>query len=118
MFDVGFGELLLVGVVALLVLGPERLPGAARTAGKMLAKLRQGWTDVRDEVEREMEVEDLKKRVNDAVMQGRNAADEMDREARRHVDDIVEGVRPETAPKHDDAGDPPGPSQDSPHHDS
>lgn len=94
MFDVGFGELLLVAVVALLVLGPERLPGAARTAGRLLGKLRRSWTDVRSEIEREMQAEDLKRRMNDAVMQGRHAAEDLDRSTRRHIDDIVDGMSP------------------------
>lgn len=95
MFDLGFGELLLAGVVALLVLGPERLPGAARTAGRVLRKIRQSWTNVRDEVQREMNAEDLKRQMNDAVMKGRDAAEDLSAEARRHMDDIVRGVRPE-----------------------
>lgn len=118
MFDLGFGELLLAGVVALLVLGPERLPGAARTAGRMLRKVRQSWTSVRDEVQREIQAEDLKRQVNDAVMKGRNAAEDLSTEARRHVDDIVRGVRPEDGqeagsetPEGDDAGKSAGPQE-------
>ncbi len=115
MFDFGFGELLVVAVVALLVLGPERLPGAARTAGRMLRKLRQSWTNVRDEVQREIHAEDLKRQVNDAVMKGRDAAEGLGEEARRHMDDIVRGVRPDdekktgsVTPDSDDAGKPAG----------
>ncbi len=93
MFDVGFGELLLIAVVALLVLGPERLPGAARTAGRVIGKLRRSWTDVRDEVARELEAEDLKRRMNEAVMQGRHAAEDLDQGVRRQVDEIVGQVR-------------------------
>ena len=98
MFDVGFSELLLAALVALLVLGPERLPGAARTAGRMLRKLRSSWSNVRDEVQRELQAEDLKRQMNDAVMKGRHAAEDLGAEARRHVDDIVRGVRPDSAP--------------------
>ena len=63
MFDIGMGEVALLGVVALLVLGPERLPGAARTAGALLRKARQGWQSVRTEVERELAAEDLRKTI-------------------------------------------------------
>lgn len=114
MFDFGFGELLVAAVVALLVLGPERLPAAARTAGRMLRKLRQSWTNVRDEVQREMNAEDLKRQVNDAVMKGRDAAEDLSGEARRHMDDIVRGVRPDDGHEtdsdtpDDDAGKPAG----------
>lgn len=89
MFDVGFSEMLLVALVALLVLGPERLPGAARTAGRLIGKLKRSWSDVRDEIDRELQAEDLKKRVNEAVMQGRDAADGFGAEARQHIDAIV-----------------------------
>ena len=47
MFDVGFVELLVIGVVALLVLGPERLPAAARTVGGLLRKARSSWNSLR-----------------------------------------------------------------------
>ncbi|MGB8636124.1 MAG: Sec-independent protein translocase protein TatB [Rhodanobacteraceae bacterium] len=107
MFDFGFGELLLAAVVALVVLGPERLPGAARTAGRMLRKLRQSWSNVRDEVQREMQAEDLKRQMNDAVMKGRSAAEDLSAEARRHLDDITRGVRPESSePDADDSVEP------------
>lgn len=99
MFDVGFGELLLIGLVALLVLGPERLPGAARTAGRLLGKLRKSWSDVRAEVERELKAEELKRQVNEAVMEGRRAAEGLGEEARKHVDDIIRGVQPDVAAK-------------------
>ena len=61
MFDVGIGEVGLIAVVALLVLGPERLPGAARTAGALLRKARQSWQNVRSEIERELAAEELKR---------------------------------------------------------
>jgi len=55
MFDVGFSELLIIGVVALLVLGPERLPHAARFAGLWVRRARAQWHSVRAELERELE---------------------------------------------------------------
>jgi sec-independent protein translocase protein TatB len=60
MFDIGTGEIGLIALIALLVLGPERLPGAARTAGALLRKARQSWNNVRDEIERELAAEELK----------------------------------------------------------
>ncbi|MCI1040169.1 Sec-independent protein translocase protein TatB [Pseudomonas putida] len=59
MFEVGFSELLLVGVVALLVLGPERLPVAARTLGRGLGQARRAMHALRTQVEREIELPDL-----------------------------------------------------------
>jgi len=61
MFDIGTGELGLIAIIALLVLGPERLPRAARTTGALLRKARQSWQSVRAEIERELAAEELKK---------------------------------------------------------
>jgi len=60
MFDIGMGELGLIAVVGLLVLGPERLPRVARTTGALLRKARQSWHSVRADIEREFAAEDLK----------------------------------------------------------
>ena len=59
MFDIGFSELLLVGVVALLVLGPERLPIAARTVGRGLGQARRAMNALRAQVERELDAPKL-----------------------------------------------------------
>ncbi|MDC8014222.1 Sec-independent protein translocase protein TatB [Tahibacter sp. BL] len=67
MFDIGFSELVLIGIVALLVLGPERLPGAARTVGALLRRARASWATVRSEVERELAAEELKRSMQDTV---------------------------------------------------
>lgn len=67
MFDVGIGEVGLIAVVALLVLGPERLPGAARTAGALLRKARQSWQNVRSEIERELAAEELKREMQETA---------------------------------------------------
>ncbi len=61
MFDVGFSELLLIAVVAMIVIGPERLPKVARTAGALLGRMQRYVANVKSEVEREMQFEDLKK---------------------------------------------------------
>ncbi len=60
MFDIGFAELLLIGIVGLLVIGPERLPGAIRTTMVWVNRFRRSFNEVRAEVERELH--------NDAVM--------------------------------------------------
>lgn len=59
MFEVGFSELLLVGIVALLVLGPERLPVAARSLGRGLGQARRAMHALRTQVEREIELPNL-----------------------------------------------------------
>jgi sec-independent protein translocase protein TatB len=61
MFDVGFSEIVLIAVVALVVVGPERLPKLARTLGALVGRMRGYVATVKSEVEREMQFEDLKK---------------------------------------------------------
>ena len=61
MFDIGFSELMVIGVVALLVIGPEKLPRVARTVGHMLGKAQRYVADVKAEVNRSIELDELKK---------------------------------------------------------
>jgi len=61
MFDVGFWELMVIGVVALLVFGPEKLPGLARTAGFWVGKARRQFSQLRSELERELAMEDVRR---------------------------------------------------------
>lgn len=61
MFDVGFSELMVIAVVALIVIGPERLPKVARTAGHLLGRLQRYVNDVKSDINREMQLEELKK---------------------------------------------------------
>lgn len=66
MFDIGFSELLLIAVVALLVLGPERLPRAARLAGLWIRKARAQWNAVKAELENEIADEELRRNLREA----------------------------------------------------
>ncbi len=69
MFDIGFSELLVIAVVALVVLGPERLPKAARFAGLWVRRARNQWDSVKQELERELQAEEIKRQMQD-VRQG------------------------------------------------
>ena len=60
MFDIGFSELVLIGLVALIVIGPERLPRVARTAGHLLGRLQRYVSDVKADINREIQLEELK----------------------------------------------------------
>jgi len=64
MFDIGFSELLLVGLVALLVLGPERLPGAVRTAGLWVGRLKRSFLAIKQEVEREIGADEIRRQLH------------------------------------------------------
>src|SRR3977135_875800 len=77
MFDIGWGELLLIGVVALIVIGPKELPGALRTLGQWMGKLRRMASEFQgqfQEAMREAELADLKKQVDDMTSQAQSYA--------------------------------------------
>mgnify|MGYP001252703686 CR=1 FL=1 len=61
MFDVGLTELMVIAIVALVVIGPERLPKVARTAGHILGRLQRYVSDVKSDINREMQLDELKK---------------------------------------------------------
>jgi sec-independent protein translocase protein TatB len=61
MFDIGFSELLVIAVVALIVIGPERLPKVARTLGHLFGRMQRYVNDVKADIAREMELDELKK---------------------------------------------------------
>jgi sec-independent protein translocase protein TatB len=64
MFDIGFTELLLIGVVALVVLGPERLPGAVRTAGLWIGRIKRSFSAIKAEVEREIGADEIRRQLH------------------------------------------------------
>lgn len=64
MFDIGFWEVLIISVLALLVIGPERLPDVARKAGRMIGKIRRFVNSVRSDLERELRTDELEKMLN------------------------------------------------------
>lgn len=69
MFDIGFAELVLIFIVGLLVLGPERLPMAIRTLSLWLGRLRRSFVAIRDEIEREIGADDIKRQLhNESIM--------------------------------------------------
>ena len=114
MFDIGFSELLVIALVALVVLGPERLPKAARFAGLWVRRARAQWYSVKSELERELAAEDLKRSLEDtqAAMREaqatlRNAGEAAQRDLSAARDDLMRGPQPPSAPA-DDHDDPAG----------
>ena len=61
MFDIGFSELMVIAVVALIVIGPERLPKVARTLGHLFGRMQRYVNDVKADISREMELDELRK---------------------------------------------------------
>lgn len=69
MFDIGFPELVLVAIVGLLVIGPERLPEALRTLGLWFGRMRRSFTAVKAEIEKEIGMDEVKRQLhNEAIM--------------------------------------------------
>jgi len=72
MFDVGFSELVVIGIVALVVIGPERLPKVARMAGHLLGRMQRYVNDVKADINREIQLDELKKLRTDVQDTARN----------------------------------------------
>src|ERR687897_3557542 len=68
MFDIGFSELMVIGVVALIVIGPEKLPRMARTVGHLAGRLQRYVSDVKADINREIELDELRK-MRDSMQQ-------------------------------------------------
>jgi sec-independent protein translocase protein TatB len=82
MIEISLGKLMLLALIALIVLGPEKLPHAARTAGALVRRLRSGWESVRAEVERELEIEELKRTAREAAERADALQADMNKAAR------------------------------------
>jgi sec-independent protein translocase protein TatB len=79
MFDIGFAELILIGVVGLLVIGPERLPGAIRTASQWLSHFKRSFNNVKREIEHELEIDSVKRQLDQANAQFKTKSEEIKR---------------------------------------
>ena len=92
MFDIGFPELLLVSVITLLVLGPERLPEALRSLGLWLGRARRSFTRVKTEIEREIGMDEVRRQLhNEAIM-------EQMKEIQQDVDAFSQDIRGVSSP--------------------
>jgi sec-independent protein translocase protein TatB len=98
-FDIGFSELALIAVVALIVLGPERLPKAARTMGHLFGRLQRYVNDVKADINREMELDELRK----LQQQVQGAAREIETSMNSAIRDVESSAR-EVGKELSDAG--------------
>jgi sec-independent protein translocase protein TatC len=89
MFDIGFSEIVVIAVVALIVLGPERLPKAARTMGHLFGRLQRYVNDVKADINREMELEELKKLQQEV----KTAAQDLQQSVSSAASSVESGVR-------------------------
>lgn len=96
MFDVGFSELMLIAVVALIVIGPERLPKVARTVGHLLGRLQRYVSDVKADINREMQLDELKKLQQQVADQARGMEQSVNEQMRSVEaslnDSIAQGI--------------------------
>ncbi|MCU0804116.1 MAG: Sec-independent protein translocase protein TatB [Burkholderiales bacterium] len=96
MFDIGFSELLVIAVVALIVIGPERLPKVARTAGHMLGRLQRYVNDVKADINREMELDELRK-VQSTFQDAARSIEDSVRSVEQSVSKVESEIRAEAA---------------------
>ena len=95
MFDIGFSELMVIGVVALVVIGPERLPKVARTLGHLFGKLQRYVTQVKSDINREMEMAELgkvKSEFEDAARSFKSNVESTTAEAEREMRDAEAAI--------------------------
>jgi sec-independent protein translocase protein TatB len=89
MFDIGFSEIVVIAVVALIVIGPEKLPKTARTLGHLFGRLQRYVSDVKADISRELELEELRK----LQQQVQTAATELQTSLTAAARDVESGVR-------------------------
>ncbi len=98
MFNLSLPELAVIGVVALLILGPERLPGAARTAGALLRRAQRSWSGLRADIERELAADEMKRQL-------KQARDELDvAKIQRDLEDAGRSIASDLDPERDSPG--------------
>lgn len=90
MFDIGFWELLVIGVLALVVLGPERLPGAIRSTLKVIRSVRSTASGFKEEVEHQLRVHELHENLKKAEQQG--LTDNMSPELKKSVEELKQAA--------------------------
>jgi sec-independent protein translocase protein TatB len=89
MFDIGFSEIVVIAVVALIVIGPERLPKVARTLGHMFGRLQRYVNEVKADISREMELDELRKLQSEV----QSAARDIEQSVTNAAHEVESGVR-------------------------
>lgn len=100
MFDVSFSELLLIGVIALIVIGPERLPKVARTLGHLIGRAQRYVGDVKSDIQREMKLDDLtdlKGQMEDAAKSVKASMEDASASLRKPLDDAQQALKDASA---------------------
>lgn len=87
MFDIGFAELVIIAIVGLLVIGPERLPGAIRTGSAWLGRIKRGFNDIKHEVQQELHNDAVMQELKNTQQQLRDETSNLESEIHRAVND-------------------------------
>ena len=95
MFDIGFSELLVIGVVALIVIGPEKLPRVARTVGHLLGRMQRYVADVKADINREIELEELRKMRDSMQKAAADVQTSVDTELHKTADGLNQAIEGE-----------------------
>ncbi|MCL2075415.1 MAG: Sec-independent protein translocase protein TatB [Betaproteobacteria bacterium] len=98
MFDISFSELLVIALVALIVIGPERLPRVARVAGLMVGRIRRYAQDFKQEINREIELDELKRLQEEVVSSARELEASVRSEMESARDMLDDAMREVSAP--------------------
>jgi len=110
MFDIGFSELVVIAIVALIVIGPERLPKVARTLGHLFGRMQRYVSDVKADISREMELAELKKMQSSMEDAARSMHDSVNRgisETEGEFNKVAQSVQPKIDPYDNPFADPP-----------
>ena len=124
MFDIGFSELVVLGVIGVVVIGPQRLPEVVRTAVITVRKIRRAFSDVRADIERELDLDDMRKilheadmrehikKLNDGVMNLDKEARDLGTSIKEDLEHAYDGYTPEDGEAEADTGvEPPRPTE-------
>ncbi len=93
MFDVGFSELMVIGLVALVVIGPEKLPRVARTIGHLLGRMQRHVAEVKADISREIQLDEMRRLQSQVV----DSAREVESAIRDQAREFEESMRPVAA---------------------
>jgi sec-independent protein translocase protein TatB len=121
MFDIGFSELLVIGVVALIVIGPEKLPRVARTVGHLAGRLQRYVADVKADINREIELDELRK-MRDSMQQAasnfessvQSELNKTETDLNKSVEAVVGDLNAETKTTETKAAEPAAPATPNP----
>lgn len=92
MFDIAFTELIIIAIVALIVIGPEKLPRVARTLGSLVGRMQRYVSTVKQDIERELQLDDLKKLQRDVHQGSQTFKNEVENTIHSSVSDIEQAA--------------------------